>query len=396
MIIRLMLLIPLAALSLIHLEAQEQTRRYEVENVVTGEDSQLGPISRIAGLAVDKAGVIYVLDGIDRNIKVFDARGTLSTTFARPGRGPGELQNPISLRLHNDTLVVRDMVNGFVTFTRDGKHVSTRQANSVPGTESTPLRHSLILHSEVPTPAAMRASDQRTGRFHRQVYILHPSRKMDTIASIPLDFVTYTPFGGNPSRRLGGFGHGGAAGVSGDSVVVVADGIRGTVTWYDITPSGARVKRTEKLPVIAHQVTREDIRRQEVRLTPQVSATWSFDGNVARARSTARPANVQPGRIEKAPAMWSVASQIFVSPEGTVWLGAPRLVTTYGARNNRVVVNKKSVENNTWYVFPPRGAPYVLQLSPTLSLGAVNGNRAYAVSMMTDDVPGVHVLRIVP
>ena len=47
-----------------------------------------------AGLAVDGAGQMYVLDGMASEVRVFDAAGEFVNAFGRRGSGPGELNSP--------------------------------------------------------------------------------------------------------------------------------------------------------------------------------------------------------------------------------------------------------------------------------------------------------------
>ncbi|WP_420447681.1 6-bladed beta-propeller [Candidatus Palauibacter sp.] len=56
---------------------------------VEGPDELL--FGRIASIAVDDAGRIYVLDGQALNVRVFDPTGAYIETLGGPGEGPGEL-----------------------------------------------------------------------------------------------------------------------------------------------------------------------------------------------------------------------------------------------------------------------------------------------------------------
>ncbi len=70
-----------------------------IENKL-GEDTYLfaGPV----GLDVDRKGNIYVLEGKDCQVKVFDANGAYKFSFGKKGQGPGELQAPNSLSIKDD------------------------------------------------------------------------------------------------------------------------------------------------------------------------------------------------------------------------------------------------------------------------------------------------------
>ncbi|MEO7359496.1 MAG: 6-bladed beta-propeller, partial [Gemmatimonadaceae bacterium] len=73
--------------------------------------------SRIASIAVDKRGQIFVLDDIECNIQVFDSKGTRIRSLGRKGAGPGEMNRPTMLQILGDTVYVHDRGNArFVSF----------------------------------------------------------------------------------------------------------------------------------------------------------------------------------------------------------------------------------------------------------------------------------------
>lgn len=76
----------------------------------------------IAGLAVDEAGRIYVLDSMAREIRVFDPDGEFLSAFGQRGSGPGELALPSAILFgRGDTILVPDVRNGRVQrFLPDG------------------------------------------------------------------------------------------------------------------------------------------------------------------------------------------------------------------------------------------------------------------------------------
>ena len=70
---------------------------------------------RIASLAADDDGNIYVLDGQAQELRLFDAEGSYVRTLARRGRGPRELAGADAIALLPDRrVVVRDPANGRV------------------------------------------------------------------------------------------------------------------------------------------------------------------------------------------------------------------------------------------------------------------------------------------
>lgn len=86
---------------------------------VDGEPIEL--FGRVAGVAVDSGGNVYVLDRSAGEIRVFDPSGTFSRRIGRSGSGPGELTAPSALLLSGDTLFVPDSPNQRVQrYTTDG------------------------------------------------------------------------------------------------------------------------------------------------------------------------------------------------------------------------------------------------------------------------------------
>lgn len=62
----------------------------------------------IADVEIDEAGTIYVLDGRERRVAIYDSAGVFVTAFGRQGEGPGEFESPNKLLWEADTLVVWD------------------------------------------------------------------------------------------------------------------------------------------------------------------------------------------------------------------------------------------------------------------------------------------------
>lgn len=71
-----------------------------VEELRIGSADGEGPgsFSRIADIAVDSRGHIYVLEGDAQQIRVFDSRGAFVRTVGRKGHGPGEFDQAIGMR----------------------------------------------------------------------------------------------------------------------------------------------------------------------------------------------------------------------------------------------------------------------------------------------------------
>ena len=77
---------------------------------------------RLADVAVDDAGTIYVLDSGAQSVSIFDEAGSLVTQVGREGDGPGEFRAVRHLLLVRGAFVVPDLGRGLlIRFGRDGE-----------------------------------------------------------------------------------------------------------------------------------------------------------------------------------------------------------------------------------------------------------------------------------
>lgn len=105
---------------------------YGEEALALSEDLSIGKstsegghlFSSIRSIAVDEDGNIYVLDGKENYILVFDNTGKHLRTFGRPGQGPGELTLPLTLGLTNrDELVIENTRSRLVYYSAQGEYI---------------------------------------------------------------------------------------------------------------------------------------------------------------------------------------------------------------------------------------------------------------------------------
>jgi hypothetical protein len=160
-------------------------------------------------------------------------------------------------------------------------------------------------------------------------------------------------------------------------MVVVADGVSGTVRFFLISPAGAKIVRTERLEQRPERVTAADVQAAEARL----AATTGWFGS--------RPKDVPNGKIENAPKVWSSVSRVFAS-NGDLLVGAPRDFAAGPGQNAGRVI-----ENNVWTVFPAKGGRYRVKLPSSLPLGAVLGDYAFGIPITQDGEPSVHIYRVI-
>jgi len=105
----------------------ERTERIDlVEDLVLGLDDS-DPEQRFYGLRdvdADGDGNLWVLDGGNSRIQVFDRDGAFVRTVGREGQGPGELESPSWLTVAGEHVIVRSAQSRISVFSAlDGSHV---------------------------------------------------------------------------------------------------------------------------------------------------------------------------------------------------------------------------------------------------------------------------------
>jgi hypothetical protein len=119
---------PAAAQQVVKLPARDvalRDRPADVFSVGTVEGRDWEMFSQVRAVAFDRRDNMYLLDGQNLRVIVFDATGKYLRQFGKKGGGPGEFQAPIGLDIAADgNVVVSDLGNrAFVVFTPAGEHV---------------------------------------------------------------------------------------------------------------------------------------------------------------------------------------------------------------------------------------------------------------------------------
>ena len=98
----------------------------------------------VRDVAVDGAGRVWVLAGLDPFVRTYAPDGTLVRSFGRPGRGPGEVMNPWSLFLTGDAAApvgVWDVgMRRLVRYHEDGTPSGTQAVDVPPNTVRSDMR----------------------------------------------------------------------------------------------------------------------------------------------------------------------------------------------------------------------------------------------------------------
>lgn len=96
---------------------------------IGGAEDERNNLSEIASISVGADGSIYIAEGMENAIHVFDARGSRVRTLGRKGDGPGEFQLLALVGFKGDTLWAYDDRHERLTFFRpDGRVATTLRA----------------------------------------------------------------------------------------------------------------------------------------------------------------------------------------------------------------------------------------------------------------------------
>jgi hypothetical protein len=109
-----------------------------VEDLVLGLDEN-DPQQRFYGLRdvdADADGNLWVLDGGNHRVQVFDREGRFARSFGREGQGPGELTRPSWLIVAGDRVVIEADSARLSVFDLDGNHVADAAVRDVRGLDT--------------------------------------------------------------------------------------------------------------------------------------------------------------------------------------------------------------------------------------------------------------------
>ena len=266
-----------------------------------------GYFNRIGAMTIRDDG-LWVLDAGQRTVLRFDTSGRLAVVFGRQGNGPGEFLWPSALRV-DSVVTIPDVRQVRVSrFTLDGEHLETRRVSGpvAPSAGLAFLRNDVTVY--VTSANYTMSSSGIGGDPYGHVTVgFAGSSGADTIASWNGASVMWTTAGRMSLFRTD-FGTSGAWTTMGDSAVVVADGITGTISILTVANSPMVVTDIPQFSVdsvtmgiAGCPVTRADRERAEAdfrRDRPNVRGQVTFDGW---------------------PSHWSVAIDLLVSDDGKVW-----------------------------------------------------------------------------
>ena len=127
--------------------------------VLDGEQWEM--FGRIASVAFEADGTLFILDNDAAHVVVIDPQGEFVRTISNKGEGPGELRFPSSLIVFRDGRIgVRDFGNqGIVIFNREGEFLENVRIDPEGSTPSGQL-HAMPDHSLIAASSRLRFSPE--------------------------------------------------------------------------------------------------------------------------------------------------------------------------------------------------------------------------------------------
>lgn len=127
----------------LRLEALPEMVLTEEVRIGSVDDPDRG-FSRIASVDVASDGTVYVLDGLEQEIRAFSTEGDLVARIGGPGEGPGEFQGFVRFGVQGDTVWAFDLLANRITlFDVSGRVLEANTAERVrialPGTYASVL-----------------------------------------------------------------------------------------------------------------------------------------------------------------------------------------------------------------------------------------------------------------
>ena len=116
----------------------DQVKKYSLQgkllSVIGCRGNKNGQFNYPWGLTFNNSKLLYVVDGLNHRVQVFNKDDTFAFSFGSRGNNPGQFQCPgkISIDPNNNVLVTDYDVNGIHIFTHDGQFMQTINSNTRP------------------------------------------------------------------------------------------------------------------------------------------------------------------------------------------------------------------------------------------------------------------------
>lgn len=331
-------------------------------------------LPQVTSVQVGVEGRIYVLSTAARVVKVFDTTGTFLFKFGETGDGPDRLNTPVSIALTDSTATVIDrrirwgtlvreaggsanvrgtpMIDGrtapqpkAVIFTLDGHIIRSRDIPARPGDVGIAYMRD---GARVTTRGV--GSTDHSHPTYSALLVYHPGAAEPDVIERIYDNSASIEMNGEPGWMTTVLGNSGVWTVSGDSMVVFADGYAGELRWYSISRTGAKRFRRQSFGQKGRAPTDTELQRA-------IAPAARFRG--MRTDNVYVPAAQVPS-----------VSAIVIANDGSVWVGKPDHPWMLGPPPKSIV----------WTVIPRRGRPYCVELPPLHVVAALSRDRVLALT----------------
>ena len=115
--------------------SSHQVKKYSLQgnilSVIGCHGNKNGQFNHPMGLTFDSNKLLYVIDGINCRVQVFNKDDTFAFLFGSRGNNPGQFQWPVRISIdpNNNVLVTDCDANGIHIFTHDGQFIQTINSN---------------------------------------------------------------------------------------------------------------------------------------------------------------------------------------------------------------------------------------------------------------------------
>ncbi len=354
----LLLLVVAPDVSLAQVREVDLTR-VPVETVVSGEYDG-GYLARVGDIVVREEG-LWVADNGHAKVFWFGHDGTLRQEYGGRGGGPGEFGIVGDIAVDSLVTVGDPRLGRTVKFRLDGTHVETLRGRTVADPAFAlrmgsyrPLRGGAAVGGTL-SHIAYRPENSRPN-VHVVVFMAD-GEKADTVLTYHSGAAGYK-VRGTAGVFFPPAGSSGAWDASGDSLVFLADGIKGEVVVLNVGDGVIDTAAVLEAGRQGRKISDSDLRRIRDGLRDEMGLPESFE-------------------IGNMPSHWSVASELVVVPTGDLWL---RQATEH--------------EDNSWLVLDADLQDRVLAKLPVdFRLKAVSAGRLYGVVTDELDVPSIGAIQ---
>ena len=114
----------------------DQVKKYSLQgellSVIGSHGDKNGQFNQPKGLAFNNGNLLYVVDGHNHRVQVFQQDDTFAFSFGNKGKNPGQFQYPdrLAIDLNNNNVLVTDLdVNCIHLFTHNGQFTQALNSN---------------------------------------------------------------------------------------------------------------------------------------------------------------------------------------------------------------------------------------------------------------------------